>query len=159
MQRRAARWITRDHRYSSKVTVMLKELKWRPSAMRLIDSRLVLMYKNTYDLLPYQLQPSKHTTWLKRRCNVTTLQRRCNDVDATLFVCWLGYYLVHNALPYGQIPTLRDYCYTFFHTNSYSLERLTSPKTSHLSTVAQFSLAVSRWPLIALDITILFFII
>ena len=28
-------------------------------------------------------------TSLKRRCNVTTLQRRCNDVIATLCVCWV----------------------------------------------------------------------
>ena len=28
------------------------------------------------------------TMSLQRRCNVTTLQRRCNDVDATLCVCW-----------------------------------------------------------------------
>ena len=29
--------------------------------------------------------PSKHTTWLQRHCNVTTLQRRCCDA-----VCFLG---------------------------------------------------------------------
>ena len=32
--------------------------------------------------------PSKHTTWLQRRCNVTTLQRYCNDAVATLCACW-----------------------------------------------------------------------
>ena len=31
--------------------------------------------------------PSKHTTSLQRHCNGTTLQRRCNDVVATLSVC------------------------------------------------------------------------
>ena len=34
---------------------------------------------------------SKHTTSLQHRCNVTTLQRRCNDVVATLCVCWVSY--------------------------------------------------------------------
>ena len=34
--------------------------------------------------------PTKHTTSLQRRCNVTTLQRRCKDVDATLCVCWVS---------------------------------------------------------------------
>ena len=29
------------------------------------------------------------TTLLQRRCNVKTLQRRCNDVDATLCVSWV----------------------------------------------------------------------
>ena len=29
------------------------------------------------------------TTSLECRCNVTTLQRRCNDVVATLCVCWV----------------------------------------------------------------------
>ena len=29
-------------------------------------------------------------TSLERRCNVTTLQRLCNDVVATLRVCWDG---------------------------------------------------------------------
>ena len=33
--------------------------------------------------------PSKHTTSQQRRCNVTTLQRRCNDVVRTLCVCWV----------------------------------------------------------------------
>ena len=32
---------------------------------------------------------SKHTASLQRRCNVATLQRRYNDVVATLYVCWV----------------------------------------------------------------------
>ena len=29
------------------------------------------------------------TTWLQRRCNVTTLLWRCNDIDATLCLSWV----------------------------------------------------------------------
>ena len=51
VQRRAARWATRDYRYTSSVTAMLKDLNWRPLDQRRIDSRLVMMYKVTYDLV------------------------------------------------------------------------------------------------------------
>ena len=51
VQRRAARWATREYRYTSSVNVMLKDLNWRLLDQRRIDSRLVLMYKVTYDLV------------------------------------------------------------------------------------------------------------
>ena len=51
VRRRAARWATRDYRYTSSVTAMLKDLNWRPLDQRRIDSRLVMMYKVTYDLV------------------------------------------------------------------------------------------------------------
>ena len=51
VQRRAARWATRDYRYTSSVTAMLKDLNWRPLDQRRIDSRLVMVYKVTYDLV------------------------------------------------------------------------------------------------------------
>ena len=31
-----------------------------------------------------------HNVFTQCRCNVTTLQRRCKDVDATLCVCWVS---------------------------------------------------------------------
>ena len=37
-------------------------------------------------------QPSKRTTSLQRRCNVTTLQQHCNDIYAMLCVCWVTAY-------------------------------------------------------------------
>ena len=43
--------VTRDYRYTSKVTAMLKDLNWRPLDQRRIVSRQVLMYKVTYDLV------------------------------------------------------------------------------------------------------------
>ena len=43
VQTRAARWATRDYRYTSRVTAMLKDLNWRPLDQRRIDSRLVMM--------------------------------------------------------------------------------------------------------------------
>ena len=46
VQRRAARWAIRDYKYTSSVTAMLKDLNWRR-----IDSRLLMMYKVTYDLV------------------------------------------------------------------------------------------------------------
>ena len=51
VRRRAARWATRDNRYTSSVTAMLKDLNWRPLDQRRIDSRLVMMYKVTYDVV------------------------------------------------------------------------------------------------------------
>ena len=62
VQRRAARWATRDYRYTSSVTAMLKDLNWRPLDQRRIDSRLMIMYKVTYDLVAIciRLPCSKH---------------------------------------------------------------------------------------------------
>ena len=51
VQRRAARWAIRDYKYTSSVTAMLKDLNWRPLDQRRIDSRLLMMYKVTYDLV------------------------------------------------------------------------------------------------------------
>ena len=51
VQRRAARWATRDYRYTSSVTSMLNDLNWRPLDQRRIDCRLVMMYKVTYELV------------------------------------------------------------------------------------------------------------
>ena len=51
VQRMAARWATRDYKYTSSVTAMLKDLNWRPLDQRGIDSRLLMMYKVTYDLV------------------------------------------------------------------------------------------------------------
>ena len=45
VQRRAASRATRS------VTAMLKDINWRPLDQRRIDSRLVMMYKVTYDLV------------------------------------------------------------------------------------------------------------
>ena len=48
--------------------------------------------------------PSKHTTASsQRRCNVTTLQPRCNDVVRTLCVCW-----VSSALLQGISSILKE---------------------------------------------------
>ena len=51
VQRRAARLVTRDYQYTSSVSSMLQDLNWRTLDQRRIDSRLVLLYKVTYDLV------------------------------------------------------------------------------------------------------------
>ena len=51
VQRRTARLATRDYRYTSSVTAMLKDLTWRPLDQCGIDSGLVMMYTVTYDLV------------------------------------------------------------------------------------------------------------
>ena len=51
VKRRAARWATRDYKYTSSVTALLKDLDWRPLNQRRIDSRLVIIYKVTCDLV------------------------------------------------------------------------------------------------------------
>ena len=64
VQRRAARWATRDYKYTSSVNAMLKDLNWHPLDQRRIDSRLLMMYKVTYDLvaIPAPEYCSKHKT-------------------------------------------------------------------------------------------------
>ena len=51
VQRRAARWATRDYQRTSSENQMLKDLNWRTLELRRINSRLILMYKITYDLV------------------------------------------------------------------------------------------------------------
>ena len=51
VQRRAARWATRDYSYTSSVTALMRDLNWRPLEQRLIDDRHSMMYKITYDLV------------------------------------------------------------------------------------------------------------
>ena len=51
LQRRAARWITCDYQYTFSVSPMLQDLNWRTLDQRRIDSRLVLLYKVTYNLV------------------------------------------------------------------------------------------------------------
>ena len=52
VQLRATRWACRVYRQTSSVTKMLENLYWRPLDQSLcIDSRLVIMYKVTYDLV------------------------------------------------------------------------------------------------------------
>ena len=51
VQRRAARWVYRDYSYTSSVTAMMKDLNWRPLDQRRIDSRVIMLYKVTYDLV------------------------------------------------------------------------------------------------------------
>ena len=56
VQRRTARWVYRDYSYTSSVTAMLKDLNWRPLDQRridtmYIDSRLIMLYNVTHDLV------------------------------------------------------------------------------------------------------------
>ena len=117
-QRRAARWATRDYRYTSSVTAMLKDLNWGPLDQLCIDSRLMVMYKVTYDLvaIPASLYLVRNT-------------RASRQIP---------------SLAYGQIQTLKDYYrFTFFsrtiiHWNALPANIRTLP------ILAQFSSAVCR---------------
>ena len=51
VQSRAARWVTHDYQYTSSVSTMLQDFNWRTLDQRRIDSRLVLLYKVTYNLV------------------------------------------------------------------------------------------------------------
>ena len=51
VQRRSVRWATRDYQRTSSMTQIIKDLNWRTLEQRRIDSRLILMYKITYDLV------------------------------------------------------------------------------------------------------------
>ena len=83
VQRRATRWVYRHHSYTSSITAMLKDLYWRPLDQRRIDSRLVMLYKVTYDLdaIPASQYLTRNTRLSKH---------------------------IH-PLSYRQIPFLKDY--------------------------------------------------
>ena len=54
VKRRTARWATRYYIYASSVTAMLKDLNWRPWDQCRTNSRLLMMYKVTYDIVAIQ---------------------------------------------------------------------------------------------------------
>ena len=118
VQRRSARWATRDYQCTSSVTCMLQELNWGTLEQRRIDSRLTLMYKITYYLVA--IPAADYLT-------PNTRQSRHNHLVA-----------------YRQISTLKDYYkYTFFprtivHWNALPFH------IPILPTVVQFSHAVCQ---------------
>ncbi|MEW8548673.1 MAG: reverse transcriptase family protein, partial [Candidatus Thiodiazotropha sp.] len=118
VQRRAARWVTHDYQYTSSVSAMLQDLNWRTLDQRRIDSRLVLLYKVTYDLVAIPA-----SDYLIRNTRPSSRS---------------------HPLAYRQITTLKDYYrFTFFprtiiHWNSLP------PHIPVLPTLAQFSIAVCQ---------------
>ena len=89
VQRRAARWVTRDYQYTSSVSTMLQDLNCRTLDQRRVDSRLVLLCKVIYDLvaIPASDNLIQHTRPFSR----------------------------NHPVAYRQITTLKDfYIYTFF---------------------------------------------
>ena len=89
VQRRAARLLYRDYSYTSSVTPMMKDLNWRPLDQRRIDSRLIMLYNVTYDLVAIPA-----SQYLTRNTRLSSH--------------------IH-PLSYRQIPTLKDcYRFTFF---------------------------------------------
>ena len=118
VQRRAARWVTRDYQYTSSVSAMLRDLNWHTLDQRLIDSRLVLVYKVTYDLAAIPA-----SDYLIRNTRLSSRIR---------------------PLTYRQITTLKDYYkYTFFsrtiiHWNALPHHIPSCPN------LAQFSTAVGQ---------------
>lgn len=118
VQRRAARWTTRDYQRTSSVTQMLKDLNWRTLEQRRIDSRLILMYKITYDLVAIPV--ADYLT-------PNTRQSRHN-----------------HQMAYMQIPTLKDYYkFTFFPRTIVHWNALPS-YIPVLPTLAKFSHAVCQ---------------
>ena len=85
----AARWATRDYQRTASVTQMLKDLNWRTLEQCRIDSRLILMYKITHDLVAIPAADYLIPNTRSSKSN--------------------------HPLAYRQIPTLCDYYkYTFF---------------------------------------------
>ena len=117
-QRRAARWATHDYRSTSSVTEMLKTLKWHPLEQRHIDSRLVMMYKITYDLVAI---PASAYLIPNRR--------------ESRFIHPLAYRQTHTSTNY--------YKFSFFPRTVVHWNALPTCIVM-LPTVAQFSCAVSR---------------
>ena len=118
VQRRAARWVTRDYRQTSSVSTMLQDLNWRTLDQRRIDSRLVLLYKVTYDLVAIPA-----SDYLIRNTRPSSR---------------------NHSYAYRQITTLRDYYkYTFFPRTIIHWNAL-PPHIPVLPTLAQFSIAVCQ---------------
>ena len=118
VQRRAVRWKYRDYSYTSSVTAMMKDLNWRPMDHKRIESRIIMLYKVTYDLVAIPASQC-HT-------RNTRLSRH-----------------VH-PLSYRQIPTLKDYYrFTFFPRSVIHWNALPA-HIPVLPTLAQFSSAVCQ---------------
>ena len=58
----------------------------------------VLTKRMCFVFLPSQQTHNVTRTSLQRRCNVTMLQRCCNDVPATLYVCWDAPYITYQPV-------------------------------------------------------------
>ena len=118
VQRRAARRVYRDYSYTSSVTAMMKDLNWRLPDQRRKNSRLIMLYTVTYDLVavPSSQYPTRNTR----------LSRHIHP------------------LSYRQIPTLKDYYrFTFFPR---SIIHWSAPPAHIpvLPNLAQFSSAVCQ---------------
>ena len=108
----------RDYNYTSSVTAMLKDLNCRPLDQRCIDSRLIMLYKVTHDLVA--IPASQYLT-----CN-TRLSRHIHP------------------LSYRQIHTLKDYYrFTFFPRSIIHWNALPAHIPA-LPTLGQFSSAVCQ---------------
>ena len=95
VQQRAARGITHDYRHTSSVTAMLQDLNWHTLDQRRIDSRLVLLYKVTYDLVAIPA----FDYLIRNTCPASR----------------------NHSLAYRQITTLKDYYkFTFSRGQSYT---------------------------------------
>ena len=103
---------------TSSVTAMLKDLNWGPLDQRCIDSRLMMMYKVTYDLVA---------------------------IPASLYLVQNTRASRHTpSLAYRQIQTLKDnYRFTFFPRTIIHWNDLPA-KIRTLPTLAQFSSAVCQ---------------
>ena len=118
VQRKAARWVYRDYSYTSSVTAMLKHLKWRSLDQGRIDSRLIILYKVTYDLVAIPA-----SQYLTRK---TRLSRHTHP------------------LSYRQIPTLKDYYRFTFFPRSFSNWNALPAYIPVPPTLAQFSSAICQ---------------
>jgi len=57
VQRRAARYVTGDHRRTSSVTSMLQNLQWASLQQRRHNAKVVMMYRIVYNLIQIPSQP------------------------------------------------------------------------------------------------------
>ena len=133
VQRRAARWVTRDYQYTSSVSSMLQDLNWRTLDQRRIDSRLVPLYKVKFDLVAIPA-----SDYLNRNRNILPSSR-------------------NHLMAYRQITTLKDfYKYTFFPRTIIHWNALPHhiPYPAYLGTVQYGCLPGS--PLHSLDTSICF---
>ena len=61
VQCRAARWVTRDYQYTSRVSTMLQDLNWRTLDQQRIDSRLIRSSFTRFSAPARLFLPGRHT--------------------------------------------------------------------------------------------------
>ena len=90
VQRRAARFVSSDYRYTSQVTPMLQRLGWESLERRRQSNRLVVFYKAINNMIAIPTSHLSHPTRITRSShsftkNYTQLPAHCDSYKYSFF--------------------------------------------------------------------------